>query len=298
MTAAAAPVTFVEFARRGRNAWWRYPATLLVAIVLAIVVGVAIALPLIFLGVPPQSLTAELTKPTRPPLFMLAVGFNFALVLAGLFLAARLVQRKSPGDLIGRWRWSQVATGVGVWLAMMVAMTLADVAIAPGAFRWSAAPGTLLLGVCAIFALGLQAFTEEVLFRGYITQGMLLATRRPIPAAILAGLVFGAAHIPNGLPQAVSATGFGIAASLIAIRLGGVAFTFGLHWINNLFGAVVVVASNDVFRGFPGLVSQSGPGLVWFDVGTNLLALAIVGALILRLAPSPGSLPILAEASG
>ena len=171
-----------------------------------------------------------------------------------------------------------------MWLVTIAMMTLADVAIAPGAFRWSATPATLLLGGCAVFALGLQAFAEEVLFRGYITQGMLLATRRPIPAAILAGLIFGAAHIPNGhAPQAVSATGFGIAASLIAIRLGGIAFTFGLHWINNLFGAVIVVASNDVFRGFPGLVTQSGPGLAWFDVAMNLLALTLVAALSPRL---------------
>ena len=105
----AQPGTYVEYARRGLNAWWRYPATLLLAIVLAIVAGVAIGLPLVFLGVTPQSLAAELTKPTHPPLFMLAVGFNFAVVLAGLFLAARLVQRKSPRDLIGHWHWRQVA---------------------------------------------------------------------------------------------------------------------------------------------------------------------------------------------
>jgi membrane protease YdiL (CAAX protease family) len=285
---AAAAGLYLEFAARGRNAWWRYLAALLLTFVLAIVLGVVFGLGLSLLGIPMTVLTAELTKPTHPPLFMLAAAFNFGVVLAGLLLAAWFVQRKSPFDLMGRWSWKQVGLGAGVWLVMNAIMTLADITAAPGGFRWSATPGTLLLAGCAAPVLAVQTFTEEVLFRGYITQAMLLMTRRPVLAAILAGLIFGAVHIPNGLPQAVSATGFGIAASLIAIRLGGLAFTFGLHWINNLFGAVVVVESNDVFHGFPGLVTQSTPGLVWFDVATTFLALMIAYALVLRVPPSLG----------
>ena len=280
--AAQAAGPYLEFAARGRNAWWRCLVALLLALLLAIVLGVVIGLGLSLVGIPMTVLTSELTRPTHPPLFMLAAAFNFGVVLAGLLLAVWFVQRKSPRDLVGRWSWSQVGVGAAVWLVMSAVMTMVDVAAAPGGFRWSAAPGTLLLAGCAAPALAVQTFTEEVLFRGYVTQAMLLATRRPVPAAVLSGLIFGAVHIPNGLPQAVSATGFGIAASLIAIRLGGLAFTFGLHWINNLFGAVVVVESNDVFHGFPGLVTQATPGLVWFDVATTFLALAVVCALVLR----------------
>ncbi|HEY2052274.1 MAG TPA: type II CAAX endopeptidase family protein [Caulobacteraceae bacterium] len=280
---------YLEFAARGRNAWWRYPVAIVLALVLGIVLGVAAGIVLSLLGIPIKALASELTTPTHPPLFMLAAAFNFAILLAGLFLAVWLLQRKSPLDLIGRWSWRQMLMGAGIWLFMGAIMTCADMTAAPAGFRWTAAPGTLLLAGCAAPALAVQTFTEEVLFRGYITQAMLLATKRPIPAAILAGLIFGAAHIPNGLPQAVSAVGFGVAASLIAIRLGGLAFTFGLHWINNLYGAVVVVESNDVFHGFPGLISQTTPTLVWFDVAATFVALALAYGLVVCLTPTFGT---------
>ena len=287
---------YLEFAARGRNAWWRYLATFLLALALAIAIGGVIGLALMALGVPFATLAAELTTPAHPPVFMLAMAFNFLVILAGLFLGVWLVQRKSPADLIGRWSWRWMAIGAVLWLGMSLVMTAVDVTAAPSGFRWSATPQTSVLAGSAALALAVQTFTEEVLFRGYLTQAMLLATRRAFPAAVIAGLIFGAVHIPNGLPQAFSAAGFGIAASLIAIRLKGVAFTFGLHWANNLYGAVVVVASNDLFHGFPGLVSQSTQGLVWFDVATNLLALAITCALVLRFAPGLSSPAVVTQA--
>ncbi|HEY1929699.1 MAG TPA: type II CAAX endopeptidase family protein [Caulobacteraceae bacterium] len=288
---------YLEFAARGRNAWWRYVAALVLALALSIVIGGVIGVALSMLGVPFAALAAELTTPTHPPVFMLAMAFNFVVILAGFFLAVWLVQRKSPADLIGQWSWRWLAIGAVLWLGMGLVMTAADVTVAPSGFRWSATPQTSILAGSAVFALAAQTFAEEVLFRGYLTQAMLLVTRRAVPAAVIAGLIFGAAHIPNGLPQAVSAAGFGIAASLIAIRLKGIAFTFGLHWVNNLYGAVVVVASNDLFHGFPGLVSQSTPHLVWFDVATNLLALGIVCAIVLRFSPPPSSPAVVTQAA-
>jgi membrane protease YdiL (CAAX protease family) len=289
---AVAAGSYLDVAARGRNAWWRYLAALLLAVVLAVVLGGVIGVALSALGVPFSAMAAEITAPTHPPLFMLAVAFNFAVILAGLFAAVWLVQRKTPADLIGHWSWRGVAIGAALWLGMVLVMTAADVTVARSGFRWSATPATLTLAGCAASALTVQTFTEEVIFRGYLTQAMLLVTRRAVPAAVLSGLIFGAVHIPNGLPQAVSAAGFGVAAALIAIRLKGVAFTFGLHWVNNVFGAVVVVASNDLFHGLPGLVAQSTPNLVWFDVATNLLALTIVCAIVLRFSPPAPAAPL------
>jgi hypothetical protein len=61
---------------------------------------------------------------------------------------------------------------------------------------------------------------------------------------------------------------------LITIRTSGVAFSYGLHLANNLFGAVVVVSAGDVFAGSPGLLRQNTPGLIWLDVLATVLALA------------------------
>ena len=136
--------------------------------------------------------------------------------------------------------------------------------------------------MAALAGLAIQVFAEEVIFRGHITQGLLVAIRKPLPAALLSGIIFGAIHIPNGAPQAASATAFGVLLALIAIKTRGIAFTSGLHLVNNFFGAVVVVSAGDVFRGSPGLFSQDTPHLMWWDMGVGILLLLVVAFFVHR----------------
>jgi uncharacterized protein len=274
--------TYLDYARRGKTQWWRYPCALAAGLALALAIGVATIVALNALHLVPADIAGELTHPTHPLTFFLAAGLNFAVLLVGLLAGIALIQKKTPADLMGRWNWPVFAAGVGVWLAVLAVSTALDLALAPAGFRFSANSATALLAICAGLALPIQTFAEEVVFRGYLTQGLLLATRRPALAAALAGLMFGALHIPNGIPQAVGATAFGVATSLIAIRLGGIAFTFGLHLVNNLFSAVVVVSSGDVFAGAPGLFTQATPRLTWWDVAVEILALILVAWLVLR----------------
>src|SRR6185436_6495908 len=114
---------------------------------------------------------------------------------------------------------------------------------------------------------------------------LLLATRRPALASAISGVLFGLIHIPNGAAQAASAAFTGVMLSLIAIRTGGLAFGWGLHLVNNLFGAVVVVSGSDVFRGSHGLITQTSPELLWFDAGMNALAIAAVTLVVVRRSP-------------
>jgi len=80
----------------------------------------------------------------------------------------------------------------------------------------------------------------------------------------------------------LNAVVFGIVCAMIAMRTGGLALTFGLHLANNYFGAVIVVSGNDVFRGSPGIITQTTPQLVWWDLCLGLLVLAGALWLIFR----------------
>jgi membrane protease YdiL (CAAX protease family) len=273
---------YLDYARRGLNAWWRYLLTIVAALVIWVVLDVVIVVGLTVSRLMPAGIAAEMTKPSHPVVFFIANGLAFATVIAAFVIAIRLIQRKRFGDVIGAWRWSRFAAGLGVWTACLVATTLADFLLRPGGFRWSASGATAALAVSAFVGLGVQTFAEEFVFRGYLTQGLLLATKRPLVASVLSGLVFGALHIPNGIPQALNAVLFGAVAALIAIRTGGIAFTYGLHLINNLFGAVVVVSASDVFNGSPGLITQSTPGLIWWDLVAGVAVLAVPLWLVLR----------------
>jgi len=273
---------FLEYAARGRNAWWRYAACVVLALGLTILLGLAVVSVLTVADVLPDDFETRIIDPSEPIAFFLANGVLFGLLIAGLAVAARLIHAKRFTDLLGAWRWPVFWRGLAVWLVVLVAAVLIDFAIAPQGFRVSADGRTAALVAVALPALAVQTFAEEFVFRGYVTQGLLLATRRVVPAALISGLLFGALHIPNGTPQAVSATAFGIVMAFIAIRTGSIAFTSGLHLANNAFGAIVVVSGGDVFRNTPGLFTQTTPHLMWWDTAVGVVGLVAVAVLVGR----------------
>lgn len=273
---------YLDYAARGRNAAWRYVLALSLACILVVLLSGAAAAVAQVAGVLPDGWIQSAQDPAKPIRFFLFNGAIFGLLACGLAVSVRWIQAKRPGDLLGEWSWRLYAIGAAVWLVALAVAVLVDFAIAPQAFRITANSQTYGLGLAALVGLAAQTFTEEYIFRGHITQGLLLAIRKPLPTALISGAIFGAVHIPNGLPQAASATAFGVLLSLIAIRQRGIAFTSGLHLANNLFGAVVVVSAGDVFRGAPGLFSQDTPHLMWWDMIVGSLLLAVLAVIVLR----------------
>jgi membrane protease YdiL (CAAX protease family) len=270
------------YAARGRNEWWRYLLTLALALVISMVLGVGVVAALMLGQVLDAELANKLMTPQDPLIFFPATGVTFCVFLIGFWLAARLIQKKRFGDIAGAWRWSDFAAGAAIWAVVAVVAAAIDYLIAPKGFRITLSAGTPMLALVAFGGLAIQTFTEEWVFRGWVTQGLLRAVREPLYAAIISALIFGAVHIPNGWPQAAGAAVFGLATALIAIRRGGIAFTWGLHLINNLFGAVVVVSQQDVFRGAPGVFTQSTPQLMWWDVAMQTAATAAVAWAVWR----------------
>jgi membrane protease YdiL (CAAX protease family) len=273
---------FFACAARGRNAWWRYLISGVAAIVFATLALTALSIVLGTAHILPPDVAAQLQQPRDAPIFFLGMGIVFGALAVGLMAAVFLFQRKRPGDIIGSWRWRRFFWGFGVWAGLQCVLALIDFLVTPHGFSVSVSSGTAALAISALAGLSAQTFAEEFIFRGYITQGVLLVTKRALPAAIISGLIFGALHIPNGVPQAINAVVFGIVCALIAIRTGGICLSFGVHLVNNFFGAVILVSTGDVFRNSPGLFTQNTPQLLWSDLGLTSLALLGLLWLVLR----------------
>lgn len=269
--------SYLDYARRGSNAPWRYAVAIAVAIVATMIAGVGLTLVLELAHLVPADLAEQMQHPGNPAVFFISTGCIFGLLALGFALAARLIHHKRALDLVGDWSWAGFGRGYGIWLVALAAGALIDFAISPKGFSVSASDRTLSLALSALAGLAVQTFAEEYIFRGYLTQGLLLALKRPLVASLVSGLIFGAMHIPNGAPQAASATLFGVVLAMIAIRTRGIAFTWGLHFANNTFAAVVLVSSGDAFRGSPGLFTQDTPHLQWLDVAVGGGALILLG---------------------
>ena len=266
---------YLELAARGRTAWWRWLLAGFVALVMWLLLCIVMIAGLEITRLLPADISQILTDPRHVRIFFGATGALFGGLTLCFALATRWLQGKRFTDITGPWRWRRFLTGLTVWLVVCVLAAGLDLAIEPAGFRESLGPRTAELVLWSAPSLFIQTFTEEFIFRGYVTQGWLLATRRPLAAALLSGVLFAALHIPNGWPQAASALAFGVVTALIAIRTGSIAFTFGMHLANNLFGAFVVVSANDVFRGAPALFTQSTPNLMWLDAAVPFFALAV-----------------------
>lgn len=270
-------MTFLDYAARGKNSFWRYLVAwpLGVALFLLLVTGVLI--PLMLLHWLPATLVTDLQSAAHPVTFYIGdVLLSFGGLLLGFMAAIYLLHRKSPADILGRWSWPQFARGAGLWLLFVVVVALIDFGLQPGGYRLTVNSLTPTILAVALPGLAVQTLAEEFVFRGYLTQGLLLWLKRPWLVSVLSGLVFGAMHISNSPASAVAATAFGIVMSMIAIRSGGLAIGYGIHLVNNLFAALVVVSEDDVFKGLPAVWTQKAPNLVWSDAAMELVALLIV----------------------
>lgn len=280
---------FLAYARRGKPGGWRYAVVILLALVLFAAAAMALGLALTLAHVLRPDTVGALQDPRRTAPYFATVATTFGLLLLGFWAASRLLQGKRFGDLVGRWRWRLTALGFGVWLAVLAVGALADLLLRPRGFSVSADAATPLFVLWAAPALAIQTFAEELVFRGVVTQGLVRAFRRPWAACLASGLLFGAAHIPNGPIQAASATMFGLVLAAMAIETGGLALGWGLHLANNLFGGIVIVSTGDVFNGAHGLFRQDTPGLNGFDFVFGVAALLLVSWFLLRRAAAQGT---------
>ena len=279
--------SFRDQALIGRHAFWRYLVAFLIALAVEAIVSVIYVVAVLTAGLRMEELQTAVADPARPMLFFPLIGISFAGWLIGFGLGALWLHGKNPLRLLGNWTWAGFLLGGGIWLIVLAANTAADYALQPDGFTLRLAPIDASVIAVIAAALAIQTFTEEYVFRGYLTQALLKISQNSWVAIIVGGVIFGAFHIPNGIPQAISAGVMGMAFAWITLRTGSIAFAAGVHFINNLYGAVVVVSGEDVFKGAPGLLTQVTPDLMWWDIGFAGVALVAIMVVLARRLPKP-----------
>lgn len=279
------PTTYLDFAARGKNSWPRYAGAIALALILTLVITVALTTTAFMLQwVDPGALADPLNA--APDVFFAVIGASFAIMLVSFAAAIMLVHKKRLTDVVGAWDWRAFALGFAVWFALASVFCALTYAMAPSAFVLNPSPAGFSLVALGLAAFGVQTFAEEFVFRGYLNQGLLLATRNEMAAALISGALFGVMHIPNGWPQAFGAAGMGVVFALIAMRTGSIAIPYGIHLANNLFASLVVVSANDILSNSPGVFLQDAPDMIWWDISTTFVALAVVFYLFTR-SPRP-----------
>ncbi len=131
--------------------------------------------------------------------------------------------------------WRRLAIGGGVQCAILAAQLVLVHALTGWPWRF-AAPAALTVFILAIVLIPLQAASEELLFRGYLTQALGRVVRSRVLIAMVVGIVFGALHLGAYGPLTVPYfCVLSLIFSLVSLRDERLELVIGGHGAMNLF---------------------------------------------------------------
>lgn len=283
---------FLSQSSCGKNEWWRYLATLLVTL-LAFVAG---HIPLIYLvnryaqtgGFSEAELDALLANGGLDQigidvnLALVVVLVPFAVALAALLLCLRVLHRRGVlSVLTGRPQFDLARVGIAalVWLVVAGGLVIWAIPSDLLSYQFTASRFLLLLAI-AILLCPIQVAAEEVLFRGYLLQGIARHFARAIWPLLITTALFAAVHISNpefqnGMARiAPIYLSLSLFFGLLAILDDGLELPIGAHLGNNLFSALILSTSDGAMN--TASVFQTQVSSVVSHLWTLLLAIPIV----------------------
>lgn len=245
--------------RTERPRWWRPLLGLLVAGTVLLLGAVALVAAAYVLAATTGQSEDALSKDALQAdsvLGLLTNNLVIALMIPASVIAVLVVHGERVGllaSVTGRPRWGLLGRLLGV--AFVVVLVFFGVGfLLPGtgvAEEEATATGTLVgLLVVVLVTTPLQACAEEVGFRGYLSQAVASWFPRPIVGSLVAGavsaLLFALAH---GLQDAWlfgDRLAFGVVASWLAWRTGGLEAPVALHVANNIVSLVYSAATGSL----------------------------------------------------
>ncbi|MFN2265725.1 MAG: lysostaphin resistance A-like protein [Anaerolineales bacterium] len=255
--------TYLDAALQGHASVWRYIlGTLSILFIWLIIGGVATAILLIGFGIYQGLPLMDLTQLVYDPSLLghipyyLVLNFGFVFFWFGIWLAVRLIHRRSMRSLV-TWRssvsWRRVGLGFILWALLLGIGTLAEYLVSPGTFSVTYDARVFIpFAILALLITPMQTTAEELFFRGYLVQAGSLISRNWVFLSIWSGVLFALPHFSN--PEVaentllVLFTFFVLGAFLawISLKDGTIELAIGMHAANNLMAGLLVTFPESV----------------------------------------------------
>ncbi|NRB20551.1 MAG: CPBP family intramembrane metalloprotease [Rhodobacteraceae bacterium] len=228
------------------------------------------------------------------PAAMLALLGGFGFVIVGVTVAAWLMQRRSLFSITGSPR--VVARQFAQVSLYLMALAAALLLLPPYQMEAPMVANLPVLTWLALLplsaaALLVQTGAEEILFRGYLQQGLAARFRQPLIWLVLPSLLFALGHFlpaeagDNAVLIAIWAGVFGVLMADLTARAGTIGPAVAVHFFNN-FTALLLFASPSSLNSLalyllPYEMSDAAALRPWLVVD---FALMVIGWLVARLA--------------
>lgn len=206
--------------------------------------------------------------------FAIAVG-QLAICLVILLFWVKFIHGQSIRSLTTSRKkidWKRIFFSFTIWGIFVAISTLILYFLSPENFQINFDPVKFLpFLIIAILLIPLQTSFEEYFFRGYLMQGIGVATKSRLIPLIITSVTFGLMHIANpevgklGPIIMVYYIGSGFFMGIMTLMDEGLELALGFHAANNLIGALLVTADWTAFQTHSILKDVSEP-TAGFDV--------------------------------
>jgi len=283
----------LELSFIGKNSFWRYVVMFAAVLITSNTIG---ALPLVIAYVmkaasDPEVITEIAANPNDlsilgldPNLGLIMMLFPFVTALIAYVLLVKPLNGRTLKMTIngtGVIRWNRFFFSAFIWLIISAAYLFLCLKLDPANFSINNTSGTLItLSVISFIFIPFQAAFEEVLFRGYLMQGLVVMFRNRWIPLVLTSVLFGLMHAFNPevkdfgffimMPQYVL---FGLIFGIITLLDDGIEAAMGAHTANNIFLCIMVTHESSALQ-TPAVYLQHNV-YPW----TEFLALLIAGAI-------------------
>jgi membrane protease YdiL (CAAX protease family) len=197
-------------------------------------------------------------KMDRNIVLLLELGM-FVFAFIGFYTGLKYIHQKSLTSLLTgyeKFRYKRFWFAFMVWGILLVITVIADYLLDPGNMEISFnLPGFLISLLIMIVFMPIQTGLEELVFRGYMLQGLSQIFRNGFIPLLLTSALFGLAHMSN--PEVkeygwqimlLYYSGFALFMGALTLLDEGLELAFGIHFANNIISSVLVCSSHSVVK--------------------------------------------------
>lgn len=254
----------------GYNAFWMYGFTILLLVVGYAGFGSLLTIPLVSRALENGISLSQLTENANllfdsktiqlDKNIILITQFGlFVFALIGFLIGLKYIHKKTLTSVLTgfqNFRFNRFWFSFTIWAVLLIILVLVQYILDPSNltvnFNFS---GFLISLVLMLIFMPIQTGIEEVIFRGYLIQGLSQIFKNGIIPLLITSILFGLAHMSN--PE-VSAYGWPIMLSYFicfALFMGaltlldeGLELAFGIHFANNIISSVLINSENSVIK--------------------------------------------------
>ncbi|HSN12222.1 MAG TPA: CPBP family intramembrane glutamic endopeptidase [Propionibacteriaceae bacterium] len=283
------PKRYHQFLQTPRRRWWKILVALPFAAVLWIFASVIAILPAMFYDVAHSGAhgsqevidyLAGYTQRTTPA-FFIANNVSIAMMIPVAWLVLRVVYGQTPrwlSSVAGRFRWGWMFRLMGLILVVYVVVQAIDYAFFSGVPALSWKPYSLFLIVGILITTPLQCAGEELGVRGFTARVLGSYGSAKVSfwiASVLSSVLFMFLHAAQDPYLNAFYFTFGMAASWMAWRTGGLEASIAMHVVNNVVSEVTMPFT-DISGTFD---RQTGAASAWDIIPLAVLMVTTVALI-------------------